>query len=184
MADSATTKKALGKALKKLVCEHPFSKISISNICELCGMNRKSFYYHFRDKYDLINWIFDSEITSKAAHPDDTADTLKAVCSYLYENREFYKRSLKIDGQNSLRTHLCEVSYEYVLHRIGADASISERDPLAMQVRFFSDGFVSTIERWLFAREVSHPDEFCTVLTSICRTHGVQLLKSIEKTEL
>ena len=26
-------------------------------------MNRKSFYYHFKDKYDLVNWIFDTEIT-------------------------------------------------------------------------------------------------------------------------
>ena len=41
--------------------EKTFDKINISDICEPCYMNRKSFYYHFKDKYDLVNWIFDTE---------------------------------------------------------------------------------------------------------------------------
>ena len=58
MADSNITKNALAVSMKKLMEKKPFSKISVGDICEDCGMNRKSFYYHFRDKYDLVNWIF------------------------------------------------------------------------------------------------------------------------------
>lgn len=61
MTDSSITKLALSNALKELPTEQPFEKISISDICDRCRMNRKSFYYHFRDKYDLVNWIFDTE---------------------------------------------------------------------------------------------------------------------------
>lgn len=61
MADSNITKQALAGALKELIEEQSFEKISVSDICEGCGMNRKSFYYHFKDKYDLVNWIFDTE---------------------------------------------------------------------------------------------------------------------------
>ena len=61
MADSNITKKALATALKDLMSEMSFEKITISDICEKCDMNRKSFYYHFKDKYDLVNWIFDTE---------------------------------------------------------------------------------------------------------------------------
>lgn len=61
MPDSNITKKALAMAMKELMEQIPFSKISVSDICEKCGMNRKSFYYHFKDKYDLVNWIFDVE---------------------------------------------------------------------------------------------------------------------------
>ena len=61
MADSNITKLALSNALKELLAERPFEKISVSDICQKCSMNRKSFYYHFRDKYDLVNWIFDTE---------------------------------------------------------------------------------------------------------------------------
>lgn len=49
MADSNITKQALSNALKELLEEQPFEKISISDICDRCRMNRKSFYYHFRE---------------------------------------------------------------------------------------------------------------------------------------
>ena len=55
MADSSITKNALAMALKQLMKTQGFDKISVSEICKECGMNRKSFYYHFRDKYDLVN---------------------------------------------------------------------------------------------------------------------------------
>ena len=55
-ADSNLTKRALAAAMKELMEQMPFSKISVSDIAEQCGMNRKSFYYHFKDKYDLVNW--------------------------------------------------------------------------------------------------------------------------------
>jgi AcrR family transcriptional regulator len=58
MSDSNVTKNALAASMKKLMKEEPFEKISVSDICSDCGINRKSFYYHFRDKYDLVNWIF------------------------------------------------------------------------------------------------------------------------------
>ena len=59
MADSNITKRALASALKELMESTPFSKITVSDICAKCNMNRKSFYYHFKDKFDLVNWIFD-----------------------------------------------------------------------------------------------------------------------------
>ena len=61
MPDSNITKKALAQSLKELMAKRPFSKIGVADICENCGMSRKSFYYHFKDKYDLVHWIFDVE---------------------------------------------------------------------------------------------------------------------------
>ena len=60
MADSNITKRALASALKELMNEKPFARISVSDICTKCEMNRKSFYYHFKDKYNLVNWIYNT----------------------------------------------------------------------------------------------------------------------------
>lgn len=49
MADSNITKQALAVSLRELMAETSFDKINVAQICERCGMNRKSFYYHFRD---------------------------------------------------------------------------------------------------------------------------------------
>ena len=65
MADSNSTKSALADAMKKLMVCKSFAKISISDLCEECGLNRKSFYYHFKDIYDLLEWIFANEVVKK-----------------------------------------------------------------------------------------------------------------------
>ena len=69
MADSNITKRALANSLKSLMTEQPFEKINVAQICERCDMNRKSFYYHFKDKYDLVNWIFEATPTTRSAGP-------------------------------------------------------------------------------------------------------------------
>ena len=50
---SQTTKRALEASLKKLLLQKPMNKITINDITE----DRMTFYYHFKDIYDLVDWI-------------------------------------------------------------------------------------------------------------------------------
>ena len=59
---SQITKNALAASLKKLLSKKELSKITITNITEECGVNRQTFYYHFKDIYDLLEWIFTNEV--------------------------------------------------------------------------------------------------------------------------
>ena len=54
---SLSTKRALAASLKKLMEKKPLSKITVSEIISDCNVNRKTFYYHFQDIYDLLKWI-------------------------------------------------------------------------------------------------------------------------------
>ncbi len=53
---SQMTKRALEASLKKLLLQKPLNKITISDIAEECGISRMTFYYHFKDIYDLVEW--------------------------------------------------------------------------------------------------------------------------------
>ncbi len=53
---SQTTKRALEESLKNLLWEKPLSKITVTDITEDCGISRMTFYYHFKDIYDLVDW--------------------------------------------------------------------------------------------------------------------------------
>ena len=53
------TEVASAEALKKLLAKKPLNKITISDITDECGVNRMTFYYHYRDIYDLIEHICD-----------------------------------------------------------------------------------------------------------------------------
>ena len=54
---SQTTKRALAASLKTLLLQKPLNKITINDIAEDCGISRMTFYYHFKDIYDLVEWI-------------------------------------------------------------------------------------------------------------------------------
>lgn len=53
---SQITKRALEQSLKNLLLKKPLTKITINDIAEDCGINRMTFYYHFKDIYDLVEW--------------------------------------------------------------------------------------------------------------------------------
>ena len=53
---SNVTKRALEQSLKNLLLKKPLTKITIGDITEDCGINRMTFYYHFKDIYDLVEW--------------------------------------------------------------------------------------------------------------------------------
>lgn len=58
---SLNTKKMLSASLKKFMEHKPLSKIYVSEIISDCGVNRKTFYYHFEDIYALLKWTLEQE---------------------------------------------------------------------------------------------------------------------------
>lgn len=167
MADSNITKRALATALRELMEEVPFDKIQVAHICERCDMNRKSFYYHFKDKYDLLNWIFDTEIItfiqgfSGKENIERRVESLQDVCNYFYENRDFYRKALKIQGQNSFSEHFREYIMPLLKIRLAYLIEDSEDD---FALNFFTDAIVCTMERWLLDKNCMPPDEFVSKL--------------------
>lgn len=53
---SQITKRALERSLKNMLLKKPLTKITVGDIADDCGINRMTFYYHFKDIYDLVEW--------------------------------------------------------------------------------------------------------------------------------
>lgn len=71
---SQVTKRALETSLKNLLLQKPLDKITINDITADCGINRMTFYYHFKDIYDLVEWSC-LEDAEKALNNKKTYDT-------------------------------------------------------------------------------------------------------------
>ena len=163
------TKNTMKSSLKKIIKRKPLSKITISDIADDCGISRMTFYYHFKDKYDLANWIFDTEfIELTKTHALDVMNVsdsfeerlygLVVVCEYFYENRSFYRRILQVEGQNSFSSHFRDFLYTIVHHRV---MDLAEHDNIPQMVMdFIVDGFQCCIERWLLDKNCVTAEEF------------------------
>ena len=56
-----TTKRAIAASLKRLLEQKPLNKITVTDIAKDCHISRHTFYYHFRDVYDLMEWTYRTE---------------------------------------------------------------------------------------------------------------------------
>ena len=79
--NSQNTKTLLSEALISLLKKKSISKITVSELVNLCDINRKTFYYHFTDIYDLLEWYLNNEI-QKVLDTADPLDDLNSVISY------------------------------------------------------------------------------------------------------
>lgn len=180
MADSNITKKALATALKELMEEMPFDKINVAQICDKCSMNRKSFYYHFKDKYDLVNWIFDMEFIQLFTQDiwEDHWKSIEILCELFYKNKNFYRRALKIKGQNSFTEHFQECMYPLLKKRL--EYLLDADTPDQFVLDFFSDACISAFSRWLMEPDCMPPEQFSALLKSIIQSSAVMVYKEIE----
>ncbi len=70
------TKITLAEALADLSEEKPLKKISVSDIVSKVGINRKTFYYHFTDKTDLLIWLFRHDMATALRQYTEEEDLL------------------------------------------------------------------------------------------------------------
>ena len=168
MADSNITKNALAASMKKLMSKSPFSKISVGDICENCGMNRKSFYYHFRDKYDLVNWIFYVDFIERMDWDACRSpwDMLVALCRHFDAERQFYQNALQVEGQNSFREYFCGM-VKPVLVFISNNMVEEENEKKDFYIGLFSEGLLEELMYWLREGNGIGPDEFAQDLYRI-----------------
>ena len=188
MADSNITKRALAAALRELMEEMPFDKIQIAQICERCDMNRKSFYYHFKDKYDLVNWIFDTEFISFSRDianylpSDDRWELIERACEHLYADRAFYRKALLIKGQNSLSDHLRE--YLFPLIKIRITQLLNDDAASEFTINFFTDAVLCAIERWLLDKQCMPPEEFVSKIKQIIQGGAAAIYREMNSATL
>lgn len=83
------TEEKLGKALKELMSTEPLDQITVKRLSEMCHINRQTFYYHFRDIYDLLTWIFLNETIKIKEKSGTYVDALDAFFEYIETNRHF-----------------------------------------------------------------------------------------------
>lgn len=156
MANNRVTKEAFKTALKELLVEYPFTKISVKDIANHCGLSRNSFYYHFTDKYELVNWIFYSDMIKNVNTFQDPAkltESFVSVCKCIYEEREFYLSCFQYTGQNSLYETLHSLYFE--LWKLNLDMRYIEshikltEEELELMANFNSHALVGIISDWV-----------------------------------
>ena len=111
-----TTKELLGESFRELAKRKPINKITIANITGNCGMTPPTFYNHFRDKYDLMMWIYMEPVKNIVFRIHDEGYSLRRAISdnlhYLADNRNYLINALKNTlGHDSFINRASEINF-------------------------------------------------------------------------
>lgn len=152
--------------MKSLMTHKLLSKISVGEIAETCGINRNSFYYHFKDKYDLVNWIFYTEITQDLSREDLVMDTpldvIEYICTFFYKDLGFYKNALHVSGQNSFSEYFIDLLKGLFTTRL--DGLLSDDEDHDFYATFYADAFAITIYRWIITGAAIEPHKLASLM--------------------
>lgn len=166
IASADITKKAIADVMKSLMAQKSLAKISVGEIAETCGINRNSFYYHFKDKYDLVNWIFHTEITQDLGRDDVTIETplevIEYVCTFFFKDLSFYKNALYVTGQNSFAEYFIDLLKG--LFKARFEGMFLADEDQEFYATFYADAFSITIYRWIIGDAAMPPKKLASLM--------------------
>ena len=163
---SQATKQALVDSLKQLLTKKSFSKITVTEIVENCGYNRKTFYYHFEDIYSLLRWMLEQDLLSVVDSNELTSDPEKVIrfaLSYIKQNRQLLTCVITELGHDELRNFLYDdfaAPIRMVIQKAESEIGLTLDDAYREYLTsFYTSSMTGMIIRVLL-RKISSEDEF------------------------
>ena len=145
------TEHELALALKTMMAEMPLDDISVTALTKKCHINRKTFYYHFHDIFDLLTQVFLDEKIEGTEDNKDINQLMKVIFAYYTKNMKFIDATLDSAGKELVQEFFYNVCYtNFLRYILAADKEkklhINDRKYIA---RFYAFGYSSSIIYYL-----------------------------------
>lgn len=177
------TKDLLTTSFKELIMQIPFEKITIKMITDGAGVIRPTFYKHFQDKYEILEWILKKELTDKIQILIDNnmeEDIFRLLCNCLEKDKELYKKLYTIEGPNSFE----ELMYQFTFNLL---KSLEDKYPLKVSkeleifssevvLRFYTFGLTDSLKHWIIHDSAYSAEQVCDAYNYIIQNSILDLV--------
>lgn len=144
------TKRLIANSFKELMLQTPFEKITIKMITDHASVIRPTFYNHFHDKYELVEWIIQDEILNEAKRmigDGKVKDGIDLIFTKFYEDREYYHKAFDIMGQNGFAETLVELLADMFGEAMHVKKSVINDGIITNKVvaKYYANGMITMI---------------------------------------
>ena len=185
---SLNTKKMLASSLKKAMENKPFSKVTVSEIIADCGVNRKTFYYHFDDIYALLKWMLEQEaieVVKQMDLIDDHGESILFVMDYIDENENILKNIYHSLGRDELSRFfhadfidVCRSTIEKAAQMENITVSQDFKDFLS---RFYTGAIADILLEWIVNKSIQDKEKNIQYISLILRSSIINALKEAQE---
>lgn len=151
------TKRIIVEAMRKLLKTRKFEKITVQDVLDEAHVSRGTFYRHFKDKYEIMNFFYHESIRDIIADlkMSNKAKT-QAIVNSVLESKDYFDGVVDTEGINSFKTfvHMCSKQFYisvYLQKRMAGNT-----EPIPQDIDFMSDflagGCATTIDKWVIGK--------------------------------
>jgi Transcriptional regulator len=169
--------KMFADTLLDLLEKKKLEKITITDLTSATGASRQTFYNHFKDKNDLIQWIYSNYILTNFQHPTATDNHLN-YSAYLidYYNRilkykKFMSQAIRLNCQNDLKSFM--EAYMVIWEREWFKSLYIEKygsnppENFYFIIEYHSTGCVRMICKWIESNYTLKPEEIANHIINL-----------------
>ena len=189
---TARTYKLLKDSLLQLLSEKSFDNIKVNDICDLAMVHRTTFYSHFSDKYELLDYVIhetEKEILSgfSIADYDSIKDFYKGLImnllKYNGKNKSFYKQMMKNNYSAGILNVFHDSAITHISDIIKKEQQLGMKSdiPISVMSEFYSGAVTSTLMWWLSSNSNISEKELCDYIISLI-FEGRQIVQESRKT--
>lgn len=149
------TRQALAASLRRHMETKPLSKITVSEIAADCGLNRKTFYYHFADIYALFKWMLEQETVEVVKKFDlltDYREAIQFVMDYVAANKHIVSGAYDAMGREGLKRFFYDdfvgIVKSYIENVAVKHGIAVDEDYKLFLCDFFTEALAGTILSW------------------------------------
>ena len=171
------TKKMLSASLKHCMEKKSLSKITVTDIVTDCGLNRKTFYYHFQDVPDLLKWTLEQEAVDVVKQFDllnELEEALRFAVRYIRENSHMINCAYDSIGRGELKRFLNH-DFQSIVMSIVEQIERKENvhsDPDAKKIicNFYTEGMAGELVDLLKSRDAAQDEKSIRCISLVVRT--------------
>lgn len=170
--ESQRTKELLAASLKKKMARKSLSKITVTELVKDCGLNRRTFYYHFKDIYDLAAWMLKTDTADFVELCSSTKtweEGVRAVLYYIKDNKDICLYSMDELGRDILQQFFYRAVYEHVhklLDEVRAGRYVDEK-LMDFMVGYYTLSFAANVIGWISAGMKPSPEEIVSLMSLV-----------------
>lgn len=180
MSDLRTTRtyKLLKEALLQLLSKESFDNIKVNDICNLAMVHRTTFYSHFSDKYELLDYAIkdiENELLSGFSISDYNSlkdfytGLIMNILKYIGSNKAFYRSMMNNNYSAGIITILHDSAITHISEIIEKEKKNGNKISVPVNVlsEFYSGAVTSIIMWWLRTNSDISEKELCNYIISL-----------------
>jgi AcrR family transcriptional regulator len=156
----------LSKSLISLLTKKSFDDLSVSEICDSAQVHRATFYKHFNDKFEFLNFCFNNELSKIDFDVSDNAkkaetlkenfmNFIKVMFEFVNSKKAIFEAILSNKFSATLSASFTSAVHNYCIEKISVILPEAHPERIKLFAAFYSNAFVGVLTQY-----TKNPDDF------------------------